>query len=92
MSDYRRYYVPGGSYFFTPVTYLRRPLFSTAANVDRLRDACRTVRRAYGKKPGAKRALRRAGLSRFSDQSAQTMSFRFFRAVTRTFTEAGFAG
>lgn len=43
MSDYRRYYVPGGSYFFTPVTYLRRPLFSTAANIDLLRGACRTV-------------------------------------------------
>ena len=27
MSDYRRYYVPGGTYFFTVVTHERRPLF-----------------------------------------------------------------
>ena len=28
MSDYRRYYVPGGTYFFTVVTHERRPFFS----------------------------------------------------------------
>ena len=27
MSNYRRYYVPGGTYFFTLVTHERRPLF-----------------------------------------------------------------
>ncbi len=27
MSDYRRWFVPGGTYFFTLVTYHRRPLF-----------------------------------------------------------------
>lgn len=28
MSDYRRYYVEGGTYFFTVVTHHRRPIFS----------------------------------------------------------------
>ncbi len=28
MSDYRPYYVPGGTYFFTVVAHQRRPLFS----------------------------------------------------------------
>ena len=27
MSNYRRYYVPGGTYFFTLVAHERRPLF-----------------------------------------------------------------
>jgi len=31
MSDYRRYFVPGGTYFFTVVTKNRRPLFDSAA-------------------------------------------------------------
>jgi putative transposase len=31
MSDYRRYYVPGGTYFFTLVTERRAPLFGSAA-------------------------------------------------------------
>jgi putative transposase len=30
MPDYRRFFVPGGSFFFTVVTYRRRPLFSDA--------------------------------------------------------------
>ncbi|MEX0677946.1 MAG: hypothetical protein WD063_12770 [Pirellulales bacterium] len=29
MSDYRRYFVPGGTYFFTLVTAKRAPLFSS---------------------------------------------------------------
>jgi putative transposase len=28
MSDYRRYFVPGGTYFFTLVTENRAPLFA----------------------------------------------------------------
>ena len=28
MSDYRRWYVPGGTFFFTVVTYRRHPLFT----------------------------------------------------------------
>lgn len=31
MADYRRWYVPGGTYFFTLVTYLRHPLFADPA-------------------------------------------------------------
>ena len=31
MSDYRRYYIFGGTYFFTLVTYQRRPLFQDQA-------------------------------------------------------------
>ena len=31
MADYRRWYVPGGTYFFTVVTYQRRLLFQNAA-------------------------------------------------------------
>jgi len=30
MSDYRRYHVPGGTYFFTLVTFGRAPLFDSA--------------------------------------------------------------
>lgn len=43
MSDYRRWYVPGGTYFFTIVTYHRRRLFDDEANVERLRAAVATV-------------------------------------------------
>ncbi len=44
MSDYRRYYVPGGTYFFTLVTHGRRPLFANEANIELLRAAIRTVK------------------------------------------------
>lgn len=30
MSNYRRWYIPGGTYFFTLVTHQRRPLLTTA--------------------------------------------------------------
>ncbi len=39
MSDYRRLYIPGGSYFFTVVTYERQYLFTTAQRVKELRQA-----------------------------------------------------
>jgi len=39
MSNYRRVFIPGGVYFFTVVTYLRRPIFSAPENVDVLREA-----------------------------------------------------
>ena len=45
MSDYRRRYVPGGSYFFTLVTYRRRNLFSSPLARQLLRDAIRHCRR-----------------------------------------------
>lgn len=43
MSEYRRWYVPGGSYFLTPVTYWRRPLFASELNIEHLRHALATV-------------------------------------------------
>ena len=43
MPEYRRWYVPGGSYFFTPVTHWRSPLFASEENVERLRHALATV-------------------------------------------------
>jgi putative transposase len=43
MSDYRRSYVPGGTFFFTIVTDQRRPLFASAENVERLRAAVHIV-------------------------------------------------
>lgn len=43
MADYRRADQPGGTYFFTLVTYERIPLFADAANVDRLRAAVLAV-------------------------------------------------
>jgi putative transposase len=43
VSQYRRYYVPGGSYFFTIVTHRRRPLFDDSSRVVRLRSALRSV-------------------------------------------------
>ena len=42
--QYRRAFVPGGSFFFTLVTCERRPLFSSADNVQTLREAFRKVR------------------------------------------------
>ena len=41
MSQYRRAYSPGGSYFFTVVTWERRKWFENAANVEILRAALR---------------------------------------------------
>mgnify|MGYP001043466595 CR=1 FL=1 len=42
--DYRRAFVPGGSFFFTLVTEKRRPVFSDAESVDLLRKAFRQVK------------------------------------------------
>lgn len=44
MSDYRRYFVAGGTYFFTIVTYQRKALFGDETNVQRLRDALAEVK------------------------------------------------
>ncbi|MDR3490651.1 MAG: transposase [Gammaproteobacteria bacterium] len=44
MSQYIRYYHPGGYYFFTLVTHKRRPLFSDDENVEKLRVAIRKVK------------------------------------------------
>lgn len=45
MADYRRYWVPGGAYFFTLVTHRRIPLFADCANVERLCEAVAVVQR-----------------------------------------------
>jgi putative transposase len=44
MSDYRRVFVPGGTYFFTLVTWNRRPLLATEERVGLLRESFRRVR------------------------------------------------
>ncbi|TVP63142.1 MAG: transposase [Leptolyngbya sp. LCM1.Bin17] len=45
--SYRRLYVPGATYFFTVVTYDRRPLFSDPVNVQLLREAFRRVKQHH---------------------------------------------
>ncbi|MCD4727009.1 MAG: transposase [Pirellulales bacterium] len=44
MSDCRRWYVPGGTFFFTAVTYGRRPILCDATARKFLREAIETVR------------------------------------------------
>jgi putative transposase len=44
MSTYRRVYIPGGHYFFTVVTWRRRPLLGVQENIGLLREAFRCVR------------------------------------------------
>ena len=43
MPDYRRAFVPGGTFFLTLVTHDRRPLLASAAAVTLLREAIATV-------------------------------------------------
>jgi putative transposase len=47
MSSYKRWFVPGGTYFFTLVTYRRRLLFDDRAARRSLRDAIAEVRKEY---------------------------------------------
>ena len=42
--QYRRAFTPGGTFFFTLVTYERQPIFTSADNVQTLRDAFKKVR------------------------------------------------
>ncbi len=42
--QYRRAFLPGGTFFFTVVTADRKPLFAEQKNVDTLRDAFRAIR------------------------------------------------
>jgi len=44
MSDYRRLYIPGGTYFFTLVSYRRKPIFADTVRVDQLRRSFREVK------------------------------------------------
>ncbi|MGP0065799.1 MAG: REP-associated tyrosine transposase [Isosphaeraceae bacterium] len=45
MSQYRRYFIPGGNYFFTVVTHDRRPFLTSSIARPCLRRAIRKVRR-----------------------------------------------
>jgi len=47
MPDYRRCFVPGGTYFFTLVAQGRCPRFAGAAAIGRLRDAAAIVQREF---------------------------------------------
>ncbi|MGO8747873.1 MAG: REP-associated tyrosine transposase [Thermoguttaceae bacterium] len=47
MSDYRRWYVPGGTYFFTAVAHRRRRFLSDETPRGCLRDALETIRRKW---------------------------------------------
>ncbi|MGE0607210.1 MAG: transposase [Pirellulales bacterium] len=44
MSNYRRWVVPGGTYFFTLVAYRRRPILTTELGRDSLRQAIDSIR------------------------------------------------
>ncbi len=44
MSDYRRYFVPGGTYFFTVVVHQRYPLFDNSEARRMLRESILSVR------------------------------------------------
>lgn len=44
MSEYRRNYIQGGTFFLTLVTYDRAPIFSNPANIHKLRVATSTIR------------------------------------------------
>ncbi|EHA13554.1 hypothetical protein HAL1_20822 [Halomonas sp. HAL1] len=41
MATYRRAYIPGGSYFFTVVTYARQPRLADRLNIEALGRAVR---------------------------------------------------
>jgi putative transposase len=47
MPNYRRAYIPGGTFFLTLVTYQRQPLFAQPENVVLLRQAVATVRAEF---------------------------------------------
>jgi putative transposase len=44
MSEYRRYFIPGGTYFFTVVTYERRPILTNSIARPCLSQAIRAVK------------------------------------------------
>lgn len=47
MSDYRRAYLKGGTFFFTVVTYKRYPIFKEDAAIDLLRECFQTTMASY---------------------------------------------
>lgn len=44
MPNYRRMYVPGGTYFFTIVPYQRQPIFNNPYNISLLRKAVANIK------------------------------------------------
>ena len=44
MSNFRCVYIPGGTYFFTFVTYGRQPIFADGNRVQQLRQSFREVK------------------------------------------------
>ncbi len=47
MSDYRRYFVPGGTFYLTVVAYARRPIMTTTHGRAFLRNAIASVRKRH---------------------------------------------
>ena len=47
MSEYRRWFVPGGTYFFTIVTYDRKPILTSDQGRQFLKQSVRVVRQTY---------------------------------------------
>jgi putative transposase len=47
MPDYRRAFLPGGTFFFTVVTYRRFPIFNSNASINLLRDCFKYTIRSY---------------------------------------------
>ncbi len=47
MSDYRRYFVPGGTFYFTVGAYARRPILTTDHGRTFLRNAIASVRKRH---------------------------------------------
>ena len=47
MSNYRRYFIPGGQYFFTLVTYQRRRFLIDALARECLRNALSTIQQSH---------------------------------------------
>jgi len=47
MSNYKRHYQAGGHYFFTLVTYNRKPILTTADNIKNLKQAIKKVKQDY---------------------------------------------
>jgi len=47
MSKYRRVYIPGGTYFFTVVTYNRKPILCTEKAIQRLKQAFQSTKSKY---------------------------------------------
>jgi putative transposase len=47
MTDYRRNYVPGGSYFFTCVTHMRAPILTTDLGRECLRESIQKIQKDH---------------------------------------------